>query len=72
MSQTALVLLNKSDETLKVDVGNLSAEALWVDAETGERYSLASLIEGVEVSAHGARVLLLNDAVASLSKLTSQ
>ncbi len=72
MSQTALVLLNKSDEPLKVDVGNLSAEALWVDAETGERYSLASLIEGVEVSAHGARVLLLNDAVASLSKLTSQ
>ncbi len=72
ISQTALVLLNKSDGAMTVDVGNLSSNALWTDVETHQRYSLSMLTEGVEVEAHGVKVLLSNGAVESVSDLTAE
>lgn len=72
LSQTALVLLNKSDVPMSVGVGDLSAEALWTDVESHQRYSLFMLTEGIEVPAHGVRVLLSSQAVENLSLLTAE
>lgn len=72
ISQTALVLLNKSDTAAKVGVGSLSSKARWTDVESDQRYSMTELTSGLEVTAHGVRILLSSNAVESVSTLTSQ
>jgi cyclomaltodextrin glucanotransferase len=60
VSQTALVLLNGSDEAARMTFGQLPANGLWKDAVTGHEVQVDDDFAGleVEVAPHGVRVYL--------------
>jgi glycosidase len=58
-NETALVLLNGSDEPRRIDVGRMPAAGTWRDADGNElEFSDKEQAQSFEVPAHGLRVLL--------------
>jgi cyclomaltodextrin glucanotransferase len=65
IAQTALVLLNKSDDAKSLSVPDLPAFGAWRDAATGEMVNVSESSPNLtaQVDAHGMRVFLLDGLV---------
>ncbi len=61
-AQTALVLLNKSDEESSISVDRWLNEGEWRDADTGERFEVSDQLT-LSVPGNGVRVLIYEGAV---------
>lgn len=72
INQTALVLLNKGDKAQSIEVA-LVNEGLWQDALSKELTTILPDQSNLtlEVSAHGVKVLLLNEALTNTQLLKS-
>jgi cyclomaltodextrin glucanotransferase len=69
-SQTALVLLNKSEAPRNIALGAQLQPGAWTDAESGEVIEIGSEAR-IEVPAHGLRVLLFDKALTEPSVLAA-
>jgi cyclomaltodextrin glucanotransferase len=67
VAETALVVLNKSNQPQEVAESALLSTGTWRDAFSGQAFSIDSETEAlrVEVPAHGVRVLRFNDPVSN-------
>jgi len=71
INQTALVLLNKSNQARQIQVNKYLNKGQWVDALTQQTYLVAdnqkSLV--VQVPSHGVKVLLFNQPLSNVELL---
>ncbi|MDH3611761.1 MAG: alpha-amylase family glycosyl hydrolase [Gammaproteobacteria bacterium] len=64
VNQTALVLLNKGDSPVHIQVSKWLSRGTWRDAASGVEYKVQAAAElDINVPAHGVRVLLFDNAV---------
>ncbi|MEO1202745.1 MAG: alpha-amylase family glycosyl hydrolase, partial [Pseudomonadota bacterium] len=66
VSETALVLLNKGDESVTLDATNWLASGSWKDAFSGEPVEADSGDKSVTIDAHAVRVLISADALPEM------
>ena len=65
VSQTALVFLNKGDEAAVLSANDLPVKLGWKNADTQEEVSAETIARGLEVSAHGALILISDQPVVA-------
>ena len=76
VNQSALVLLNKGDNTASFNVNQFLSNGTWTDAETGQTFSVNGSLS-TSVAPHDVKVLVFNQAatnaamVAELDRLMS-
>ena len=63
VSQTALVLLNKSDEPMNITLDKHLQAGNWTDVLSGEEVLISQGVNSFDVSANGVRVLVSNHSI---------
>lgn len=67
INQTALVLLNKGDETTQFTIDQYLSAGIWRDADSSEIVTLTGVSPtfNTEVTGHGVKVLLLDESITN-------